>query len=154
MDGFYEHDEEAFPIIARKKLGQGKLTFLPFSVGNCYSSRKPIALRNLMREAVQDEPIVQIMNTKLVDVALSEEDDGSKKYVHLINNGGIHSSSNPQVFDEVQPLYYLDLKIAWKNAPKKVVLQPSGTELPFVYEDGHIRLTVEKLHIYEILQIE
>ena len=154
IEKFYENDEDAFPIVARKTLGTGKLTLVPFAIGNSYQNRKPVVIRELLRYAIGEESVVQIKGTKLVDIVLSEEDDRSKRYVHLINNGGRHSSPIPQVFDEVQPLYGLEMRIAVKAPPKKVVLQPSEEELPFFYENGYVRLTLPKLHIYEILQIE
>lgn len=149
---YYEPNAENFVAIARKRYGNGKITFVPFAIGKTYDNRKPIVIRDFMRLAVGEEPLVQPIGTHLVDVAVSQ--DEGKKYIHLINNGGRHSSTVPTVYDEIVPFCNLTVKIKCDKKPAKITLQPLGKSLDFEYKDGAVFVTLDKLHIYEILQIE
>ncbi|MBO7297623.1 MAG: hypothetical protein J6U60_01090 [Clostridia bacterium] len=151
-EAYYDNDDEGFVSIGRKRVGKGQITFVPFAIGNTYADRKPVVLRDFVRKAVGISPTVEIANSHLVDVVMSKEAD--KTFVHLINNGGRHSSPTPAVFDEIVPLHDLQISIASEKAPKKITLRPSGEDVPFTWVDGKIKLALKKLPIYEILEIK
>ena len=111
-----------------------------------------MVLRDFIREAVGKDPIVSAKNTHLIDVVIARNEQ--KTFVHLINNGGRHSSPNPTIFDEIVPLCGLELEIQAEKEPKRICVRPSGKELTFRYENGKIFVTVDKLEIYDILEIE
>lgn len=58
------------------------------------------------------------------------------------------------VYDEIVPICDLTLKIKCDKKPAKITLQPSSKVLDFDYADSTVSVTVDKLHIYEILQVE
>ncbi len=151
-EGYYDKDAEYFAAVAEKKLGNGRITFIPFELGNAYANRKPIVLRDLIRDAIGIPPTVEVCNTHLVDVVITK--DEKKQYVHLINNGGRHSSPTPTLFDEIPPFYDLKISIESDCEPNKVVAQPEGINVPFAYENGKIQVILKKLEIHTILEIE
>lgn len=152
ISDYYNPDAENFISVARKSYGKGRITFVPFAVGKSYDNRKPIVIRDFTRLAVDEAPIVQPIGTHLVDVIISK--DENKKYIHLINDGGRHNAPVPMVYDEIVPICDLTLKIKCDKKPAKITLQPSSKVLDFDYADGTVSVTVDKLHIYEILQVE
>ena len=151
-EGYYDDSKEFFVAIGDKNYGKGKITFIPFECGNAYANRKSMVLRDFVKEALNQPSMVEIANTHLVDVVLTKYN--AKRYVHLINNAGGHASPSPTIFDEIPPLYNLDISIECNFAPKKCTAQPDGVDIPFTYENGKIRLRLEKLEIYTILEIE
>jgi len=151
-EGYYDENADYFAAIAEKKLGSGNITFIPFELGNAYANRKSVVLRDFLKEAVHVSPMAEIRNTHLVDVVITKDED--KKYIHIINNGGRHSSPTPTLFDEIPPLYDLQISIECEQKPQAVLAQPEGVEIPFTYANGKIQLQLKKLEIYTILEIE
>ncbi len=151
-EGYYDKTADSFAMVAAKKFGSGRIVFIPFELGSAYANRKPIVLRDLIKVAIGISPTVEISNTHLVDVVLSK--DAKKKYVHLINNGGRHSSPIPTIFDEIPPLYDLAISIESDCAPKQIVVQPEGVKIPFTFQNGRIHFVLKKLEIHTILEIE
>ena len=73
--------------------------------------------------------------------------------VSLVNNGGAHQNAKPQVFDQIPPLYHLDVSIRLERCPKAIFSLQENREVDFTYEDGKAHLQVNRLDIHEVLQV-
>lgn len=150
-EDFFIANAEGFPVTARKKQGKGIITFIPFAAGQCYNQRTPCVLRDFIKKAVGLTPRADIQNTRLIDVALTKDDDCF--YVHLINHGGVHFSSVPRIFDEIPPVRQVEMSIESDKKPQKIILRPKNEDISFDYSDGRIKLKLDETDVYEILQI-
>ena len=149
-EDFFSGEGDGFPVFALKKVGRGIVRFIPFSLGLCYNNRTPSILRDFFSEVVGVSPVVKA-NSHLVDTVLSY--DEKSRFIHLINNGGKHCNCVPKIYDEITPLCNLKISVKSEKKPCKIISEPSGKEIPFVYENGRAEVTLGKLEIYDILRM-
>lgn len=135
--------------------GQGRIGAIYFSFGDYYhKATTPIArrfLNSLVRELFP-EPMVEVIGSESVDVVLTRK--GNKLIVHLINMGGQHDNARVQIFDEISRPGPLQVVLRLGHKPKHLTLEPGGTQLPFSYGDGVLRLTVPQLDIHQMVVAE
>jgi hypothetical protein len=73
--------------------------------------------------------------------------------IHLINTEG--GNANDKIYNYNSIPFVTDLKISvlMDKKPKKILLQPSNTPLPFTYQNGKIEVLLDKLDIHKIIEI-
>ena len=69
-------------------------------------------------------------------------------YAPPVNRGNVCLLEDFPVLSNIN----VELKVA--EQVKRVVSQPDGTEIPFVYENGVLKFTVDGLHIHKLVVIE
>jgi hypothetical protein len=101
------------------------------------------------------DPLVSVSGSHSVDVTLMRKDtaDGELTLVNLVNTAGPHGDPSVYVYDEVPPIGPLNISLKHPHVPQSVTLEPGGTELDFVYQDGAVVTTVASLDIHRILAV-
>ena len=110
-------------------------------------------LRAGMKAAVSElfpDPMVEMEGSPYVDLALRTLN--GKLQLHLVNTSGDHRNS-PRL-DEIPPVDDLRVSVRLPRKPRSIVLQPSGERLDFTYSDGKASFTLERLEIYDIVEIK
>lgn len=88
---------------------------------------------------------------EMVEVEHTTRRDGSVDYVHLINYTG-HCL---KAYYAPVPLYSLVVELPWAKEPPKAAYSMTGEKpVPFVLEDGRLRLSVERLDLFEAIRLE
>lgn len=88
---------------------------------------------------------------EMVEVEHTARRDGTVDYVHLINYTG-HCL---KAYYAPVPLSDLVVELPWaKEPPKTVCSMTRGKPVPFVLEDGRLRLSVERLDLFEAIRLE
>ena len=143
--------EKRVPLAFRKDHGKGRIALIAFDFGwlqvNAYAPMQ----QDFYRTVIGVEPMVQVKGTRLVHSVLTEKDGALN--VSFINNAGAHQNVKPQVFDQIPPLYHLDVTIRSARCPKSIFSVQENREIPFAYEDGKVKLQVARLDIHEVLQL-
>ena len=98
------------------------------------------------------EPMVEVNGSHFVDVAVNRID--GKLAVNLVNTAGPHHDPNIYAFDEVPPVGPLAVSIRLPKRPKRISLEPSGTEMTYRFSKGAVRLELPRRGIDDILLVE
>ena len=105
-----------------------------------------------MAERLFPQPVLQVKTPCDADFILREKD--GKLYLHCINMLGQHNNPDIYTFNAIPSIHNIEVCLNLGRCPQKLVLQPEGTVIPFVYQDGKIRFTIDKLDIYGIISVE
>ncbi len=133
---------------AQFNYGEGKIVIIGAAIGEYYNIRRTISSRQIFEKLLNMyTPIARVTNTKLIDINATEK--SGKTYIQLVNTAGAHANDADANFDEIPPLYNVEIQINVKNA-KKVTLQPDNIQLDI--NNGCV--TVPKIEIHNILEVE
>ncbi len=135
-------------VAAAFKYGKGQIVIIGTDIGEYYNLRRTVTPRRLFEKLLDMySPVAKVLNTRLVDINVAQKDD--KTYIHLVNTAGAHANDADANFDEIPPLYNVEVQININNA-EKVTLQPENIRLEI--KNGVV--TVPKIEIHNILEIE
>ena len=133
--------------------GEGRLGFIPEDIADDYAAgRRTEALRTDMSKLVHKlfpDPVVEVAGSPWVDVTASTKE--GKFLVHLVNTSGDHA--HQMKIPSIDPVGPLEVSIRCPEKPRKILLQPEGKACRFRYRNGKATLTLDRLDIYEILEV-
>jgi hypothetical protein len=144
----HENDE---PVI--REIGNGRVAFVPQSVGLAYAAEGDEALRKKVNGLVRrlfPDPVVEVGGSPWVDVCASRLD--GKLLVHLVNTSGDHKGL--PVIERIDPIGPLRVTIRSDRKPSRIVLQPEDRACVFTYSNGKAELELDSLDIYDVLVVE
>jgi hypothetical protein len=136
-----------------QSFGNGKIGFLPVSVGKEYEQNGDASLRKQLDDAVRTlfpNPLVEVSGSPWVDVSVSLLN--GKQIVHLVNTSGDHKGAG--IIQSIDPVGPLQVSIRSDQKPSRITLQPAGKTCDFTYSDGKAQLKVDAVEIYDMLVIE
>ncbi len=143
------------PLGSVEHLGKGKIAALYMDIGDFYDHNRNPFLKNIVKDmALKLFPDikVQITGTEYVHTVITRKE--GRLYVHLINTHGPHSNPDVMTYDEVDTVCNLKVGIRLPQRPKLIILQPACQTLPFQYRNGMAVVTVDKLPVYDILEVK
>ncbi len=145
---------KTYPAATVSKYGKGKIAGIYFDFIREYMTGRTAGVRDFVKEVVDSvyDASVKITGTKCIDLSVAEKD--GKLLINLVNSQGGLESPDIFTFDYLPAVYDIGVEIKCDKAPNKITMQPSNKEMDFEYKDGKVKLTVDKLDIYEILVIE
>lgn len=134
--------------------GKGKIGVIAFDIGTQYGERAQYVSRDVIRTFAERlyAPAVKI-ESALGLVEINTLLKNGKRYIQLVNANGAHANPNSATEDFIPPALDITLSIRCAQAPEKLILRPAGRELPFTYKDGWAFVSVDRLDLYEILEI-
>ena len=100
---------------------------------------------------VLPEPIVRVTGSNEID--LSARMLNGRLGIHLVNTSGPHEKPPLGGIKEISPVGPITVAIRLSEKPKSVVQQPEGKKLEVTWADGRASVTLPKLEIYSILEI-
>ncbi len=140
------------PSYIKVNYGKGNFRVVTFDLGTTYFKEKTYQLRDFLYEVIQDIPQkLCVKGSHLVDTNINTKN--GKDYIHLMNYGGPHESTFVKTYDELQPIYNLEISYEINKEVKSLTLQPEGLDIPFLEEEGKIKFALPKLDIYAIIEI-
>ncbi|MFN8258398.1 MAG: hypothetical protein U0W24_22100 [Bacteroidales bacterium] len=134
--------------------GKGKIIAIYFDAGSCYLEYKTPIIRdfvNQFAEQLFSGEMVKVKGSHLVHVSVTALN--GRTYVNLVNVAGDHANPKTIGFDEIPPLSNLCIEIKTGKKPSRLILQPEGRELDFIYDEGNVFLTIPELEIHSIVEI-
>ncbi len=134
------------------RYGKGRIAAVYVGLADAYLKNESHTARRFVGELVEKihNPMVGVTGSQYVYLAVNRKD--GKLMVNLLNLAGPHKTA--AAFDEIPPLGPLQVSIKYPKRPGKVMLQPEGTPLPYEYRNGQIALTLNKLDIHSIIEID
>ena len=135
--------------------GKGKIAAVGSDIGMTYMKRTQYLYRVLVR-AILDrmyDPIVRIESVEgKLEVTVLEKD--GRTMIQLVNGNGDHANPLSATEDFIPACYNAKLAIKLPKKPAKLIQQPCGKELDFVYADGKAYVTIDKIPMHEIIEVQ
>ena len=147
--------DPAEPLAMVAPYGKGKIAVLPFDLGTVYQTGGQFLHKDLMNALLAElyTPIVRVdCEEGTVEMSLLEKN--GKTEIQLVNANGTHRDTSVWSDDKLLPCRNVTLKIRLANRPASVTLQPEHKPLQFSWWQGVATVTVEKVAVHEIVEVE
>ena len=145
---------KALPLVVTAPCGNGSITAIGFDIGSQYMSGAQYLHRTLMR-TVADRLYTPLCRVEaalgLLEIVCLKKD--GRLMIQLLNGNGNHADPTSVTEDFIPPVLDVSLSIALAAAPKRLILQPEGRELPFVYKNGRAYLNVDRINIHHVIEV-
>lgn len=156
----YEENDSIGPSLPAATIipmGQGEVGCVWFSFGNSFLTKRTSVQRDFLGSVTRrlfSKPMVEVQGAHYhaVDVVLTRDD--GRLILHLINTSGPHADANISVYDDLQPIGPLHVRIREVDQPQRILLQPRGVELQFGYQEKELIIHDLNVHLHEIVVIE
>ena len=152
LDSNRENIQTALTV---NNVGKGKMAGIYFDMGHQYMKGRTTGACDFIKRTVDlllPEPYLVVTGSRNIEVAL--RDKNGVKEVALLNCSGPHSDLNTFTYDELLPICDLQVKLRLDEKPKKVVLQPGGEELNFVWDGKYVTVPVDKVSVLNVITVE
>ena len=134
----YKKNPEKVVALFVTPYGKGKFVSATFNVFLDYAKNKNVVLRNLVEKAITtNDAKVKIGGTKYVETVLTEKD--GVRMLNLTNISGEHGDLAVGSYDEILPIYSIQVEFACPYKPEKIIAYPDGKEFDFGYENGKVK---------------
>ena len=145
--------ENVDTLMAEFPLGRGKMVIIGANIGEYYNKRRTVTSRKIAEKLLDMyTPVARVKNTRLIDINVARKQE--KLYIHLVNTAGVHGDDKDGNFDEIPPLYNIEVELNLEAAPNKITLKPEGTALNYKKNGNSYTVTVPKLEIHSAIEIE
>ncbi len=142
-------------LASAKDYGRGKIAGIYFDMAAFYNKNQNPLSRALLQAVVKNlEPGIVSYITSAAKAHQSVTRKNGKTYIHLINPNGPHNNPNVLVYEELPPVTHIKVDIHMASKPGSVKLQPGNRKLPYRYRNGILSVAVDRLEVYEIIEIE
>lgn len=144
------------PFATVRTYGKGRIAAIWGEFGSSYRHGSTSVTRDALARviaALHPDPLVRVTGSHLVEVVANRNPAG-KVQIELLNGAGAHAHEGTYVFDEIPPLGPLTVAIRCPRKPRAITLQPEGEKLRMRWADGVATVTVERLAIHAIIELE
>ncbi len=133
--------------------GKGNVGIMPVNIGRLYFDENTYELKRFFRDCMRENEHVRVSLNKKgeADILLTKKE--GREYLHLVNILGEHRSGRIKTFDAIPPVYGLEVVYNSGRKPKRVLSRPGGIEQTYTYADGTVKIEVDRIDLYEILEI-
>lgn len=157
MEDVYPREPETdIREVYLREIGQGRIAYFPWDIDRTFwqilNSDHGLLLRNTIRWALGEQPIVEVKGPGLIDVTAWRQNQSMT--VHLVN------LTNPMMFKgpfrELLPVeaQQVSIKIPNGTRPREVQLLISEQRPEYQTHQGRLILTVPKILDHEIVAID
>lgn len=143
----------AFPIATLK----GGVAYLAPAVFKAYREHayplyKTIVARVL--ERLLPEPLVRVTAPAAMEVSVNRQAKPARLVAHLVNFQPQRRHVNVEWIEELYPVRDIALAVRTGQAPRRVVLAPQGTALPFRMAGAYCAVTVPEVRHHQMVSFE
>ncbi len=79
---------------------------------------------------------------------------GEREIVHLLFAHTTVRGKNTEIIEDAVELNNVKVSLAYDKVPSKVYLAPGNEEIPFVYENGRVEITVPSVVLHQMVVVE
>ena len=145
---------EGKPAVAVLPYGRGKIAVLAFDAGTAYHLSAQYLHRTMIRDILDRlyRPLVRLEKvTGLLEIVALRKDGDLR--VQLVNANGNHRAANIATEDQIPPCLDAGIAIRLPEKPASLRLEPAGTDLPFTYVEGEVRVLVPRIDLHEVIVV-
>jgi hypothetical protein len=152
----------AFPSAILSAAG---IAYISFPVFRLYLQHANRPYRTLVRNCIRTlmpDPLIRTNAPSTARVTLLEQKDLARQVCHVLHyvperrtKGGTGGwDSEIDVIEDVIPLHDVEIQVRSAKSPRKVLLAPQGTALPFSSDGGYTRISLPRVDGYQAIAIE
>ena len=149
---YYNSDlrDEYVPSYRICDYGKGAAAFIPFDFGKSFFALRSTKKRDFIKKVMKEleEPSVEI-NKKHIDISVLENENGI--IVNLLNMYQNRSDMSVDIYDEIEPIYDIEIKI---NGHFDNVKMPLGEKFDFEISEDFAKIKLQKLDIHSVIELE
>ncbi|MBR0463408.1 MAG: hypothetical protein IJJ23_03390 [Clostridia bacterium] len=146
--------DEAHPAIVSRKFKTGVVCATCFDLGDLYSYNMTTLIRELTKalfDILYPERIVRVEGSMYAEPVIMKKD--GYLTLNLINSIDASDNQNVRSYSEIPAIGPLKVALRTEQKPQCVIRQPENEKVPFSWEDGWLRFTVDRLEIHSVFQI-
>lgn len=151
-------DGEPHPAALRVGYGKGQIECVPidFSASWDYTVSGMRRFLGAVAHSLWTDPMVEISGSAYAEVTLMRKDGVLSVNIINAGGGGYAALSGCKILqpDEIPPLRDITVALRLPEKPNAVTLEPEHKPLPFTYEDGVARFTVDKMAIHGVVTVK
>lgn len=154
-DNNYYDDNDCHTAAAVSRCGKGTLVKLGLEIGRVYKENSSPAVKKFIKNTlklIEFEPIVKISGSGYVDVTIAQKEGAL--LINLINMLGAHDEFGVRSFDEIPPLYNIEVEIKCDNMPVSVMIEPEHIQPEYDFKESRLKVKVEKLEIHSVIVLK
>ena len=143
------------PAATIAQFGKGKIAGVYFSIGKNYLRMNNPVYRNFINALVKKlfpNPKVEISCNENVVLTVNQLEN--KLAINLINLSGPHANTRVARYDNIPSIGPFDVKVKVSSKPTQVMLEPENISLKYSYENGEIKVKINKLDIHSIIIVK
>ena len=155
-DNIYDSDHKHAAVTTQ--LQKGRFCALAFNMALFYAKNRSTAIRRFTTSMLESElgyhPTVRVTGSRFAELCVAQKPDGTI-LVNLINVAGEHNVANVRSYDEIPSIGPVTVTIAPSIPVQKIIQIPENKELEITrHSNGSVSVTVERLEIHTVLQIQ
>lgn len=149
---YYNNDlrDSAIPAYRICETGKGSTAFIPFDLGENYfkirTQKKMHFIQKILNKLAAPE--IEINRTN-IDISVLGNVDGI--YINLLNMYQNRYDVKFDIFDEVPPIYDIELRVKGKFSH---VSMPLGEEFTYEIKENYVQINLKKLEIHSIIELK
>ena len=149
--------QPVYPGVVWRQVGKGAVIGFLGPFMKTYSYTRYPGFRNLLQYALQtagaDKALCRVEGGKQIHISCMEK--GGDLLIHLYNTGSATPNTPKSAYiEDVPRVFGIKVNLPIDAKPKKVYLAPDSDPISWTYRDGILNVSIESLHIYEILVVE
>lgn len=129
--------------------------YIAWDIFNEYATMGSIAVKeiviNVIDRLLKGKTVITNLPAQGV-VTVTKQ--GDRKNVHLLYACPVRRGKDTEIIEDILPVYDTKVSVRCEAKPSQVYLAPQKIEIPFEYEDGYVKFTVEKFECHQIVAIE
>lgn len=133
------------PGILYTEYGQGKVVWSAIPIERAERYQHSAIFANIIRMLAEDEFCFSASASESVECVMFDAPEEKKKLIGVIETRDLY---------RIPDTYDTTLYVKADQAPKKVCLLPGEKEIPYSYENGKVRVSLEKFSIFAMLMLE
>jgi hypothetical protein len=139
--------ESDYPTIVARECGEGRVIYFPGTFAGRYWDNGFLDYLRILKNAFawttpRGYP-VEMEGPEALEITIYQ--GASWLVVHLTN----YQYSLRRPFRTVIPMHDIRISLRMDSKPSHLTLMSDGTDLPFIFEDRHVRFTVREIGLYE-----
>lgn len=144
---------EKMSAFLKKSFGKGTVALMPVNLGRFYAEERTFEAAEMLKECFASYGAGRVSINTPGDAEILLTEKNGKRYIHVINLLGEHRVPKVKTFKKIPPIYGAEVRYVAPR-PNKTVLQPENKEIPFRYENGEVIITLDKVEIYNIIEVK
>jgi len=156
--GFPPDKRTGVPGMTVRETGKGRVVYFGSDQGAVYRGFNHADNRQLIVSAVTwaagEQSPITAKAPETVEVVPWRDEENKRTVVHLVNKTGAGlAQGDGGMMHETIPVHDLTLRVAGPLAGKRAALQPAQRELPVSWEGTTMVISIDKLDVWEVVEI-
>ncbi len=149
--------ETDFPAVTLNRFGKGIAVYAAFSFFRTYAATSDASLAHLAKFLLQlvrrdKQPLLKVDTESAVETSITKR--GTEIFIHILNMNIDRRDSSMHGLARQAPARHIQLDFHCPTKPQSVILEPGRKFLHYLWENTHLKMTVDRIDLYGIVKIQ